>query len=63
MAAPLTRLTRKEEHVFWNNVCEQSFQTLMEPLTVALVFSLLDGHDDLVVYSDALGIDLGCVLM
>lgn len=27
------------------------------------VLSLLDGHDDFVVYSDALGIGLGCKIM
>lgn len=63
LVAPLTWLTRKDEHFMWTNVCEQSFQTLKGRLTTAPMLSLPDGHDDFVVYNDASCIGLGCVLM
>ena len=63
LAAPLTRLTRKEERFVWTEDCERSFRTLRERLTTAPVLCLPDGHEDFVVFSDASGIGLGCVLM
>lgn len=63
IAAALTQLTRKEEHFVWTNTCEHSFETLKNWLTSAPVLSLLEGHDDFVVYSDASGIRLACVWM
>ena len=63
MAAPLTWLTRKEERFVWTEDCERSFRTLRERLTTAPVLCLPDSHEDFVVFSDASGIGLGCVLM
>ena len=47
----------------WTEDCERSFWTLRERLTTTPVLCLLDGHEDFVVFSDASGIGLGCVLM
>ena len=63
IAAPLTRLTRKEERFIWTDECERSFRMLKERLTSAPILSLPEGHEDFVVYTDASGIGLGCVLM
>ena len=63
LAAPLTRLTRKDESFMWTDAYEQSYQTLKDRLTTTPVLSLPDGHEDLVVYSDAPRIGLGCLLM
>ncbi|GJY69966.1 putative reverse transcriptase domain-containing protein [Tanacetum coccineum] len=42
---------------------ENAFQTLNDKLCNALVLALLDGSKDFVVYCDASGLGLGCVLM
>ncbi|GJT01164.1 putative reverse transcriptase domain-containing protein [Tanacetum coccineum] len=42
---------------------ELAFQTLKDKLCNAPVLALLDGPEDFVVYCDASGIGLGCVLM
>ncbi|GJX16289.1 putative reverse transcriptase domain-containing protein [Tanacetum coccineum] len=42
---------------------ELAFQTLKDKLCNAHVLALLDGPEDFVVYCDASGIGLGCVLM
>jgi hypothetical protein len=43
--------------------CEKSFQELKRRLTTALVLTLPLGTEGFVVYSDASGKGLGCVLM
>ncbi|XP_021974975.1 uncharacterized mitochondrial protein AtMg00860-like [Helianthus annuus] len=53
IALPLTKLTRKEEKFVWGVEQEKAFQTLKEKLTHALVLTLSEGVDDMVVYSDA----------
>ncbi|KAK1422205.1 hypothetical protein QVD17_25165 [Tagetes erecta] len=63
IASPLTKLTRKDTKFVWSKEQEQAFQTLKEKLTQAPVLSLLEGTDDLIVYSDASYLGLGCVLM
>ena len=63
IAAPLTRLTRKQEKFVWNEACEQSFQKLKECLTSAPVLSLPEETELFIVYCDASRIGLGCVLM
>ncbi|GJS72540.1 putative reverse transcriptase domain-containing protein [Tanacetum coccineum] len=45
------------------DVQENAFQTLKDKLYNAPVLALLDGSKDFVVYCDASGIGLGCVLM
>ena len=63
IAAPLTRLTRKEEPFLWSEACQQSFDELKRRLTSALVLTLLSGQDGFAVYWDASWQGLGCVLM
>ncbi|GJR11622.1 putative reverse transcriptase domain-containing protein [Tanacetum coccineum] len=47
----------------WGEEQELAFQTLMDNLSNALVLALPDGPKDFVVYCDASGIGLGCVIM
>ncbi|GJW99229.1 putative reverse transcriptase domain-containing protein [Tanacetum coccineum] len=47
----------------WGEEQELAFQTLKDKLCNAPVLALLDGPEDFVVYCDASGIGLGCVLM
>ena len=63
IAAPLTRLTRKEEPFLWSEACHQSFDELKKRLTSVLVLTLPLGQDGFAVYCDAPRQDLGCVLM
>ncbi|KAJ0937111.1 putative nucleotidyltransferase, Ribonuclease H [Helianthus annuus] len=63
IALPLTKLTRKEEKFVWGIKQEEAFQTLKEKLTHAPVLTLPEGTEDMVVYSDASQLGLGCVLM
>ena len=59
----LTQLTKKGKPFVWTSACEQSFQELKERLVTAPVLTVLDGSGNLVVYNDATGKGLGCVLM
>jgi hypothetical protein len=63
LAAPLTRLTRKNEKFQWSEECEQSFQELKQRLVTAPVLTLPSGSNGFVIYSDASHKGLGCVLM
>ncbi|KAI5339250.1 hypothetical protein L3X38_018522 [Prunus dulcis] len=63
IAAPLTRLTRKDVAFEWTEECEQSFQELKKRLTTAPVLALPDNARNFVIYSDASLQGLGCVLM
>ena len=63
IAAPLTKLTRKDVKYDWVDACQQSFEELKGRLTSALVLALPNGRDGFVVYSDASRQGLGCVLM
>ncbi|CAL9001523.1 unnamed protein product [Prunus brigantina] len=63
IAAPLTRLTRKDVKFEWTEECEQSFQELKKRLTTAPVLALPDDSGNFVIYSDASLQGLGCVLM
>ncbi|GJY59780.1 putative reverse transcriptase domain-containing protein [Tanacetum coccineum] len=60
--APRT-LTEKIKTFEWGEEQELAFQTLKYKLCNAPVLALLDGSEDFVVYCDASGIGLGCVLM
>ena len=62
LAAPLTKLTRKEENFVWS-ACQQSFNELKRKFTSALVLTLPSGQDGYIVYCDASRQGLGCVLM
>ena len=63
IAAPLTKLTRKDVKYDWVDACQQSFEELKGRLTSAPVLALPNGRDGFVVYSDASRQGLSCVLM
>ena len=63
IAAPLTKLTRKDVKYDWVDAYQQSFEELKSRLTSAPVLALPNGRDGFVVYSDASRKGLGCVLM
>ena len=63
IAAPLTKLIRKDVKYDWVDACQQSFEELKGRLTSAPVLALPNGRDGFVVYSDASRQGLGCVLM
>ncbi|GJU21497.1 putative reverse transcriptase domain-containing protein [Tanacetum coccineum] len=63
IAKSLTILTRKYKTFNWGKEQENVFQTLKDKLCNAPVLALPDGPEDFVVYYDASGIGLGCVLM
>ena len=45
------------------DACERSFKLLKDKLTTAPVLTLPEGPDGYVIYCDASGVGLGCVLM
>ncbi|KAD6795232.1 hypothetical protein E3N88_06128 [Mikania micrantha] len=63
IATPLTKLTRKEVKYDWGPTQVQAFEELRKRLTEAPILALPDGNEDMVVYSDASYLGLGCVLM
>ncbi|GKA58736.1 putative reverse transcriptase domain-containing protein [Tanacetum coccineum] len=63
IAKPLTVLTQKSKTFDWGEEQENAFQTLKGKLCNAPVLALPDGPKDFVVYCDASGLGLGCVLM
>ncbi|KAG8503702.1 hypothetical protein CXB51_001695 [Gossypium anomalum] len=63
IAAPMTRLLRKDVKFEWTEECQQSFKELKKLLTEAPVLVQLELGKEFVVYSDASLNGLGCVLM
>ena len=63
LAAPMTRLTRKEVKFDWDDRCEEVFQELKRRLTTAPILIVLDWGQGYTVYCDASRAGLGCVLM
>jgi hypothetical protein len=63
IAIPMTRLTKKDVDFIWTDDCERSFQQLKHLLTTAPVLVIPVRGGKLVVYTDACGTGLGCVLM
>nr|GEV49969.1 putative reverse transcriptase domain-containing protein [Tanacetum cinerariifolium] len=63
IAKRLTVLTHKSKTFDCSEEQEIAFQTLKVKLCDAPVLVLLDGPEDFVVYYDASGLGLGCVLM
>ncbi|GKC35818.1 putative reverse transcriptase domain-containing protein, partial [Tanacetum coccineum] len=63
IAKPLTILTQKNKTYVWGEAQEEAFQILKDKLCNAPVLALLDGLEHFVVYCDASGLGLGCVLM
>ncbi|GJY56292.1 putative reverse transcriptase domain-containing protein, partial [Tanacetum coccineum] len=56
-------MTQKSKTFDWGEEQELTFQTLKDKLCNAPVLALPDGLEDVVVYCDASGLGLGCVLM
>ncbi|GJV98568.1 putative reverse transcriptase domain-containing protein [Tanacetum coccineum] len=63
IAKSLTILTRKCKTFDWDEEQELAFQTLKDKLCNAPVLALPDGPEDFMVYCDASGLGLGCMLM
>ncbi|GKA83612.1 putative reverse transcriptase domain-containing protein, partial [Tanacetum coccineum] len=63
IAKSLTILTQKGKVFDWGEEQELAFQTLKDKLCNAPVLALPDGPKDFMVYYDASGIGIGCVLM
>ncbi|GJX16582.1 putative reverse transcriptase domain-containing protein [Tanacetum coccineum] len=63
IAKPLIVLTQKSKTFDWGKERENAFQTLKDKLCNAPVLALPDRPEDFVVYCDASGLGLGCVLM
>ena len=63
IAAPMTRLTRKEVKFDWDDRCEEAFQKLKRRLTSASVLIVPDRGQGYTVYCDASRVRLGCALM
>ena len=63
LAAPMTRLTRKEVKFDWNDGCEEAFQELKRRLTTAPILIVPDRGHGYTVYCDTSRVGLGCVLM
>ncbi|GJS87205.1 putative reverse transcriptase domain-containing protein [Tanacetum coccineum] len=63
IAKSLTILTPKCKTFDWGEEQELAFQTLKDKLCNAPVLALSDGPENFVVYCDASGIGLGCLLM
>ncbi|GJU61567.1 putative reverse transcriptase domain-containing protein [Tanacetum coccineum] len=62
IAKSLIVLTQKSKTFDWGEDQENTFQTLKDKLCNAHVLALLNGPEDFVVYCDASGLGLGCVL-
>ena len=63
IAAPMTRLLRKDVKFEWTEECQQSFEELKKLLTEAPVLIQPESGKEFMVYSDASLNGLGCVLM
>ena len=63
IAAPLTKLTRKGEKYIWTEECTAAFEQLKKRLITAPILKTPSRTGGMVVYSDASGKGLGCVLM
>ena len=63
LAAPMTKLTRKNEPFVWTDECEASFQELKNRLTSAPILTLPTTGGGFTIYSDSSNKGLGCVLM
>ncbi|KAG8493037.1 hypothetical protein CXB51_010357 [Gossypium anomalum] len=63
IAAPITRLLRKDVKFEWTEECQQSFEELKKLLIEAPVLVQPESGKEFVVYSDASLNGLGCVLM
>ena len=60
---PLTKLTRKAVKYEWAEACQSAFEELKNRLKTTQILAIPDGSGGMVIYSDASGRGLGCVLM
>ena len=63
IAGPLTKLTQKEVKHVWTAECSDVFEELKNRLITTPVLKMPDGSGGMVIYSNASGRGLGCVLM
>ena len=63
LAAPMTKLSRKEVKYEWNDPCERVFQVLKRRLTSAPILIVPEREQRYTIYCDASKDGLGCVLM
>ena len=63
IAAPMTKLTRKDVSFVWDDTCEEAFNELKRRLTSAPVLVVPNPEVMYTVYTDASRSGLGCVLM
>ena len=63
IASPLTKLLRKGIKVEWTDKCQNSFEQSKGMLIEAPILTQPTSGKEYTLYSDALGIGLGCVLM
>jgi hypothetical protein len=62
IAAPLTKLTRKGMKYIWTQECQSAFEELKGRLISAPILKTPTGSGGMVIYTDASGQGLGCVL-
>jgi hypothetical protein len=60
---PIIELLKKGNKYVWSKGCDESFQTLKKLLTTSPVLVQPNITKFFVVYCDAFGTGLGCVLM
>ena len=63
IASPLTKLLRKGIKFVWTDKCQNSFEQLKGMLVEGPVLTQPTSGKEYTLYSDALGIGFGCVLM
>lgn len=63
ITSPLTNLLKKNVPFRWNEKCQESFEELKKRLTTTQVLALPFSHGDFEVYTNALRMGLGCVLI
>jgi len=63
IAAHLIKLTRKGERYVWTEECASAFEELKNKLISAPILKTPSGTGGMVIYSDASGKGLGCLLM
>ena len=63
LAAPLTKLTQKNEKFVWLEKSKESFKQLKEKLVSAPILALLESEKEFTVYTDASIQGIGCVMM
>lgn len=63
IAAPLTRLTKKNVKFEWDEDCENSTNEFKPKFTTAPTLTILSSDRGYIMYSVASNLGLGCVLM